>query len=150
MGNVVKLVTSDPAQGLPRRTARTKPIDKIIGEAVRLERKAQDKSMEWLADEVGVTYQQIGKIEHGINRLSVARLFDIAEALEFDPADFVKDIALDASAEASTARSGLRKALGMTGATELMLCFAAVSAEDRRLILALARRLSQADDGEIT
>ncbi len=48
-------------------------IDKLVGERIRKLRRNQGLSQSELADLSGVTYQQIHKYEHGINRLSAGR-----------------------------------------------------------------------------
>lgn len=55
--------------------------DASIGRAIKLARLHRDKSQQWLADEIGVTYQQVQKYEAGSNRVSVTTFLEIAKAL---------------------------------------------------------------------
>lgn len=52
-----------------------------VGRAIRLNRLAKGMSQTVLADHVGVTFQQIQKIEKGVNRISMGRLVKIAGCL---------------------------------------------------------------------
>jgi transcriptional regulator with XRE-family HTH domain len=56
-------------------------IDIQIGQRIREARRAQSMSQTVLADRVGITFQQVQKYEKGANRVSAARLFDIAHVL---------------------------------------------------------------------
>lgn len=57
------------------------PVDVAIGNRVRASREAIRMSQQGLAGGVLVTFQQIQKYERGINRISAARLIQIASAL---------------------------------------------------------------------
>lgn len=59
--------------------------DMMIGRAIKLARLHRDKTQQWLADEIGVTYQQIQKYEAGSNRVSLSTFIEIAKALEIAP-----------------------------------------------------------------
>lgn len=62
------------------------PIDVATGARVRLERRKRGISQEALAQKIGVTFQQVQKYENGANRISISRLFMIADALNVSPA----------------------------------------------------------------
>lgn len=57
-------------------------IDSHIGRLVRRRRQLIGMTQLELARSVGVRFQQIQKYETGVNRLSAARLWTIAHALE--------------------------------------------------------------------
>lgn len=57
-------------------------IDHLIGQRLRERRQAYGISMRMLGNAVGVSYQQIAKYEAGRNRISAARLFEIAHQLQ--------------------------------------------------------------------
>jgi transcriptional regulator with XRE-family HTH domain len=57
------------------------PIDAHVGRRLREERLTAGLSQEKLAEKVGVTFQQIQKYERGENRISAARLYDVAQAM---------------------------------------------------------------------
>ncbi len=57
------------------------PMDIALGAAVRIRRRTIGMSQEALAEQCGVSFQQIQKYEHGANRISFSRLVQIARAL---------------------------------------------------------------------
>ena len=57
------------------------PIDRLVGLRVRLFRTAQGLSQSRLAEDLGITFQQVQKYEKGTNRISASRLFEIARLL---------------------------------------------------------------------
>ena len=56
-------------------------IDVEVGQRIRIQRNALGLSQTELADQLGVTFQQIQKYEKGVNRVGVGRLTKIAKAL---------------------------------------------------------------------
>jgi transcriptional regulator with XRE-family HTH domain len=62
-------------------------IDDFVGERIRERRRMLGLSQRALADQVGVSDQDIHKYERGIHRVSAGRLYEIARALE-TPIDY--------------------------------------------------------------
>jgi len=62
----------------------TGSIDKEVGSRVRMRRVSIGMSQEKLGDMLGLTFQQVQKYEKGMNRISVARLIEIAKILGVD------------------------------------------------------------------
>jgi transcriptional regulator with XRE-family HTH domain len=60
---------------------RPDPIDIQVGHRIRIQRVARGMSQSGLADQIGVTFQQVQKYEKGTNRVSASRLVRIAEVL---------------------------------------------------------------------
>lgn len=60
-------------------------IDVHVGQMIRARRKILGISQERLADELGLTFQQVQKYERGTNRVSASKLVQIAMALDTDP-----------------------------------------------------------------
>lgn len=60
------------------RKGRTGYMDHIIGHNIRYWRKARGTTQQQLAASLGITYQQLQKFEKGTNRISAARLFEVA------------------------------------------------------------------------
>jgi transcriptional regulator with XRE-family HTH domain len=58
------------------------PIDIHVGKRIRARRKDVRVSQEKLAEQLGLTFQQIQKYEKGANRVSASKLYDIARALQ--------------------------------------------------------------------
>lgn len=67
------------------------PIDVRLGARVRVIREAKHMTQAQLASAIGVTFQQVQKYERGVNRVAVARLIKMAEALETTPTDLIGD-----------------------------------------------------------
>jgi transcriptional regulator with XRE-family HTH domain len=63
-------------------------IDSYIGSQVRMRRQLLGLSQERLADQIGVTFQQVQKYEKGMNRIGASRLQRIAEVLNTSPSFF--------------------------------------------------------------
>ncbi len=58
------------------------PTDKYVGGRVRMRRLMLHMSQERLADQLGLTFQQVQKYEKGTNRISASRLQEISRILE--------------------------------------------------------------------
>jgi transcriptional regulator with XRE-family HTH domain len=56
--------------------------DVAVGQRVRVFRKEANLSQTELADQIGVTFQQVQKYENGTNRVGAGRLTQIAHALD--------------------------------------------------------------------
>ena len=61
---------------------RTKKIDHIVGQNIRIFRKSRGMSQSALGEAIGLTFQQIQKYEKGTNRVGSSRLVEIATALQ--------------------------------------------------------------------
>ncbi|BCB95840.1 DNA-binding protein [Dissulfurispira thermophila] len=61
---------------------------KTIGQIVKEYRRAKGMSQMDLAEAIGVSYQQVQKYEKGINKISVDRLKQIANALDVTITEF--------------------------------------------------------------
>jgi len=67
-------------------------IDQTVGERIRRRRAALEISQPELAEQIGVTYQQLQKYENGKNRISAGRLYDIAKILKTSIAYFYEGL----------------------------------------------------------
>lgn len=72
----------------PRETS---DIDRTIGALVRARRIFLGVTQTALGNELGLTFQQIQKYENGVNRISAARLKEIAEVLRVPLGYFFQD-----------------------------------------------------------
>ena len=66
---------------MSRRHAYIVEVDRHIGRRIHSYRIGLGVSRQQLADEIGVTHQQLQKYEKGTNRISAGRLVLIAKAL---------------------------------------------------------------------
>ncbi len=67
-------------------------IDLHLGKRLRRRRRLLGLTQQQLAEVVGVRFQQIQKYECGANRISAARLWSLAEALEVGVAYFYEGL----------------------------------------------------------
>jgi transcriptional regulator with XRE-family HTH domain len=74
---------------MPHIAKRTTQTDYEIGQAIRTVRSLKGMSQTDLGTAAGVTFQQIQKYEKGANRLSVATLIKICQALEISPMEII-------------------------------------------------------------
>ena len=65
-------------------------IDLHLGRRLRRRRRLLGLTQQQLATQVGIRFQQIQKYECGANRISAARLWQLAEALE-SPVSYLYD-----------------------------------------------------------
>jgi transcriptional regulator with XRE-family HTH domain len=71
---------------MPKRRSDKRDIE--VGRRVRAFRLQKGLSQEKLADQLGVTFQQVQKYEKGTNRIAAGRLQRIAEILEIPITEF--------------------------------------------------------------
>lgn len=69
------------------------PIDMHVGARVRMRRKILGISQERLADDLGLTFQQVQKYERGANRVSASKLYEIARSLKASVSYFFDGLA---------------------------------------------------------
>ena len=69
-----------------------KEIDRVIGMRIHELRLAMGLSRVQLAEQIGVTHQQLQKYEKGMNRICVGRLLSISKALRKSPSYFFNGI----------------------------------------------------------
>jgi transcriptional regulator with XRE-family HTH domain len=70
-------------------------INKLIGQRIRAKRLELSISQAMLAAHLGISFQQLQKIETGTNRVSAARLFLISEHLDVSPMDLYGSVGLN-------------------------------------------------------
>lgn len=58
------------------------PVDVHVGRRIRIRRVLAGLSQTSLAEQLGITFQQLQKYESGANRTSASRLWDISQKLE--------------------------------------------------------------------
>lgn len=77
---------------MARKSEFTERIDKIIGNKIRELRIGMGLSRQQLAEQIGVTHQQLQKYEKGTNRISAGRLVAISQALRKTVSFFFENI----------------------------------------------------------
>jgi transcriptional regulator with XRE-family HTH domain len=82
------------------------PVDLHVGARIRMRRKILGVSQERLADDLGLTFQQVQKYERGANRVSASKLYEIARSLQAPISYFFDGLADPLAAAEQYAPSG--------------------------------------------
>jgi transcriptional regulator with XRE-family HTH domain len=115
-------------------------MDIALGAAVRIRRKTLGISQEALAEQCGVSFQQIQKYENGANRISFSRLVQIARALKCRVVDLM-DV-LDAPDRQAAADLDMLAHMRTPGALELLAAFEQLNNDSRTALVGLLRTLT--------
>jgi transcriptional regulator with XRE-family HTH domain len=116
-------------------------MDIALGAAVRIRRRSLGISQEGLAEQCGVSFQQIQKYENGANRISFSRLVQIARALRCRVVDLM-DVLDQPEGSASSGDIELLTRMRTPGAMELLTAFEHLTPDTRSSLLALVRTLA--------
>ena len=122
---------------------RPDPVDVEVGHRIRIERLARGLSQTALANQLGVTFQQVQKYEKGVNRVGAGRLTKIAEVLGIEVSTFfgAKDM-IETGAKESGESSPL-KLLTVSGAFRLLRAYGDIEDSNlRRSIVDLVEQIS--------
>ncbi len=115
-----------------------------------MRRKFLGLSQEALADQIGLTFQQVQKYERGTNRISASKLYDIARVLKVPVGYFFDGFEGGAGADgtsASETEAAVHGFLMTTEGIELAEAFPRIkNAKFRRRILELVRTLTETED----
>jgi len=119
-------------------------IDLHLGKRLRRRRRLLGLTQQQLAVAVGIRFQQIQKYECGANRISAARLWQLAEALEVQVSYFYDGLA-DAQARAEADKDAEPRGEGMMARKEtmdLVKAYYQLEERPRRRLLDLAKSLN--------
>src|SRR3954453_12575767 len=116
------------------------PMDIALGAAVRIRRRTIGISQEALAEQCGVSFQQVQKYENGANRISFSRLVQIARALKCRVVDLM-DV-LDAPDRETSGDLDLLTRMRTPGALELLVAYELMAPEARSSLVGLLRALT--------
>ena len=120
-------------------------IDLHLGKRLRRRRRLLGLTQQQLALAVGIRFQQIQKYECGANRISAARLWQLAEALETPVSYFYDGLAEAASREtANDERSG-GEVYSRKETLDLIQAYYQLGERPRRRLLDLAKSLNAGD-----
>ncbi|MDP3854825.1 MAG: helix-turn-helix domain-containing protein [Phenylobacterium sp.] len=120
-------------------------MDIALGAAVRIRRRTIGMSQEALAEQCGVSFQQIQKYENGANRISFSRLVQIARALRCRVVDLM-DV-LDTSGAEIGGDIDMLSRIRTPGALELLTAFERLPPDARASLVNLLRTLTDTDAG---
>ena len=135
-----------------RKPARreTNDVDRFVGERIRLYRSMIGMSQQKLAENIGVTFQQLQKYERGENRIGAGRLLMAATALGI-PITFLLDQDGFSQRQSSVALPEPEMPESARDAYSIGRAFSQISdPEIRRSITTLVQSLAQqAERGDI-
>jgi transcriptional regulator with XRE-family HTH domain len=114
-------------------------IDLHLGRRLRRRRRLLGLTQQQLADQVGIRFQQIQKYECGANRISAARLWQLAEALE-SPVSYFYD-GLEESIERSSSAGQGGEMFSRKETLDLIQAYYQLDEKPRRRLLDLAKSL---------
>lgn len=120
-------------------------IDLHLGKRLRRRRRLLGLTQQQLAASVGVRFQQIQKYECGANRISAARLWGLAEALEVPVAYFYDGLATTSSRPTEPANErgdGGGEVLARKETLDLVRAYYQLGERPRRRLLDLAKSLN--------
>ena len=121
------------------------PVDIEVGHRIRIEWLSRGLSQTALANQLGVTFQQVQKYEKGVNRVGAGRLTKIAEVLGVQVGSFFsgKDM-LDGGQSKESGESSPLKLLTVSGAFRLLRAYAEIEdANLRRSIVDLVEQIKE-------
>lgn len=110
-------------------------IDSHLGRRLRRRRRLVGLTQQQVATRVGLRFQQIQKYETGANKISAARLWQLAEALE-SPVSYFYD-----GLKGSLEEADPGKLFSHKESVELVQAFSQMDEKPRRRLLDLAKAL---------
>jgi len=132
--------------------AQLKSIDVAVGAQVRLRRILLGMSQEVVSQSLGLTFQQLQKYEHGTNRISGSRLYQLGTILHVPVSFFFDTVDVDGGpAAAQDAIMGMAEAdqvapdlMKKRKTVELVRAFYAIEdASQRNATLAMLKALAK-------
>ncbi|MEM1036497.1 MAG: helix-turn-helix transcriptional regulator [Pseudomonadota bacterium] len=135
---------SELEQTQTEATLTATDVDSRVGDRIRRRRILMGLTQDQLGEALGISYQQIQKYETGANRVSVGRLYLIAQKLGVNPGWFFDGALSDAG----------RDDIGELGSSRLLMDFVRNFSriEDERLrtaIVALVRAMADAESPDL-
>jgi transcriptional regulator with XRE-family HTH domain len=124
---------------------RPDPVDIEVGHRIRIERLARGLSQTALANQLGVTFQQVQKYEKGVNRVGAGRLTKIAEVLGIEVSTFfgAKDLADAGDDTRESGQASPLKLLTVSGAFRLLRAYGDIEDSNlRRAVVDLVEQIS--------
>lgn len=120
-------------------------IDLHLGKRLRRRRRLLGLTQQQLALAVGIRFQQIQKYECGANRISAARLFQLAKALE-TPINYFYDGLSDERTEVAAVQNEGIEVFSRKETLDLIQAYYRLSERPRRRLLDLAKSLNGEND----
>lgn len=127
------------------------PVDLHVGGMIRARRKILGVSQERLADDLGLTFQQVHKYERGANRVSASKLYEIAKSLQTSIAYFFEglvDPTVGKIGDDSGALPAVHAFLMTSEGLGLAEAFPKIPARQRGRLLALVRAMAAEEEAD--
>ncbi len=122
------------------------PVDAHVGARIRLRRKLLGLSQQQLAEQLGLTFQQVQKYERGVNRVSASKLYETAQVLQASVMHFFEGLDGHAEVPAASAagETAVNSFLMTTEGLELATLFPRIpKGRMRHQVLELVRTLAE-------
>jgi transcriptional regulator with XRE-family HTH domain len=124
---------------------RIEPVDKLVGQNIRIFRMAKGISQTELGNSVGVTFQQIQKYEKGANRVGSSRLAKIAVILKVPISNFFDNAA--SGSDGPVAGPVVTDLLISPYAVQMLKAFAKLPSDKlRRSLVVLAESIAKSPE----
>jgi transcriptional regulator with XRE-family HTH domain len=124
------------------------PVDVEVGQRIRIQRLQSGLSQTSLAEQLGVTFQQVQKYEKGMNRVGASRLQAIANFLEV-PVSYFFDGAGGQSQRGSAGKDQVLDLIATREGIRLNRAFAAIKdARVRAKIVSMLEALAGTSDDD--
>jgi len=124
---------------------RIEPVDKLVGQNIRIFRMAKGISQTELGNSVGVTFQQIQKYEKGANRVGSSRLAKIAAILKVPISNFFDNSA--SGSDGPVAGAVVTDLLISPYAVQMLKAFAKLPRDKlRRSLVVLAESIARSPE----
>jgi len=120
-------------------------IDLHLGKRLRRRRRLMGFTQHQLAVAVGVRFQQIQKYECGANRISAARLWQLAEALTVPISYFYDGLTETPHAEGAERSDHSGEMFARKETLDLIHAYYQLGERPRRRLLDLAKSLNEGD-----
>jgi len=118
-------------------------IDVAVGQRIRIQRLTAGLSQTELAEEIGVTFQQVQKYEKGVNRVGAGRLTKIAAVLG-SPVSYFFGANDDAVIDRRGTASSPLKLLTVPGALRLLQAYGRIKDHKlRRSVIGMLESLGR-------
>jgi transcriptional regulator with XRE-family HTH domain len=126
----------------PKDPGRTAQLELVIGARMRTRRRQRGLSQSELAEQLGVSFQQVQKYERGANRVAASTLLTAARAL----GTTISWLVGEESSGRDDDDDDVFRALSRPGALEILQAFNAIDdPRSRAALLALAREMAAGD-----
>lgn len=118
-------------------------VERHIGQQLKMLRISNKMSQKSLAEKLGITYQQVQKYEMGMNRISVARVWQFCKIFSVTP-DFLFENLLDLDDKNAKAGELIPNTVATSQDIKLMLAFKAIeSGDERNLIIKMCQAFAK-------